>query len=469
VTSGFSNGLLAWVREWRSRSAEAFATMITGGIARGLTLVTILLLAPRLIKSLGDARFGIYVSLVGAIALLGGVDLGYGAATQNRLIRAVETRDEQSRRDTYAYLVRRTAVVTLILVLIVALSGLTGLGAAIIGNVADIPRAEINIAIILFGGSFIVTWMISILRSPFAAERKTYINNIYSATVNACFLASIFLFCDSISTLARLGAVYLLATTLGAAAYLAIFAMSIGPKYVIRTALRRPLNAAVKLGRESVGFAIVQILGICLYQLDVLFVTRFLSPESTTTYYLLQRWTTVFVVFWGLLLPVMWTAFARMWSRKAFADFKTAQRRFLSIAIVLAVTNFVLWALIGPTVLRLLTGRTVEFALSSVLLAASFSSMRICVDSIATLCNSIGATGAQALTATAQCIVSFTVAASLAGSLGINAVLLGQVAGLVFSPLLYLPFAVRRTLGEAEKTENVGSSGANHETIANCC
>lgn len=435
---------------YRRAAATAAAGLIARAVALGLTLVTV----PLTLQYLGSERYGLWVAISSAVALLGFTDLGLGHGVLNAVTGSLAKGDTGVARQQ--------------------ISSAIGLLAAVVMACG---------AALLLVGSFIPWARIAAVHSPEAAAEA----GPALAVAALCFLAGQPIAVASQVRLARQEgwSVHLVAAAGNVAAVMALLVVIAGKGGLPMLALAMSLppilaaavNAALLYGRDapalrpsiklfnrSMGVALLRSGSLFLvlelsmtvaFSSDAIVLAQLRGPEAVATYGVTAR---LFVIPFGLValgLAPLWPAYGEAITRRDLGWVHTTLRRSTIAAGAVAGAGALVLVITGPALIRLWVDGRVDPTFDLVAGFGLWIVLSAVGTSVAMFLNGAGEIKLQAIAASIMAITNLALSIILTVQIGVAGVIWGTVisyAALTLVPMaVYVPRVLRRikTIGPA--------------------
>ncbi|ATC62593.1 hypothetical protein CMV30_00605 [Nibricoccus aquaticus] len=319
-------------------------------VAKAVSALCQLAQVPVAIGYLGNELFGLWMTLVGALAMMAFADLGIGAGVQNE----AAVHFGKDRADD----AQRTGVNGL------AVLGLSGVGLAavlIIGSVClpwarwiGVPDPEIEaeahsgllVLIILFCANLPLT----VLARLAYGLQLGWLANVWYAAINMLTLAVV------------------LAASGGRVGFAGFVAAAAAPSVIGHVALgvhlfrkmgwrifdmpRPDATGMARLFKQGLPFTLPQLGALALSAMPPVLISATLGPAMVTPWSLCQRLLGLFSVLQHVILTQLWPAFSEAHARGDYDWMRRAYRRSVmgtGLLIVLPQITFVVWG--GPAIL----------------------------------------------------------------------------------------------------------------------
>lgn len=423
----------------QERHRHIFLTSLASGFAMLLNIVISLIVIPLSFGYLGVERFGLWMAISSAVAMLGFADLGVGSGLMNAVSYAHGKDDNND--------IRRKIMAGLLLL------GLIGV-VVIIVFIAFYPRIEwsslfktsSSLAIEELAPTIAVVVLFFALSIPAGVGPKVMMGLQMGAYANIW---------RSIGSVAGLVAVLAVIDSKGGLPYLAL--ATVAPPVIVsvlagfyffymqRSSLRPKLSELsiheVKgLANVSGLFLVLQISGLVAFQSDNLIISHYLGSESVAIYAVAFKLFTLPTVFIGLFLAAMWPAYAEAYSRGdkewIYKTFSKSIR--LSSIIVFPIALVLLF--FGKFIIEKWVGRAAVPSWNLLIGLFFWAVLNIFGGNFAVVLNGFGIIRFQVITSASMAIVNIILSVWLVQLIGVAGAVWGSVLSLAF--INYLPTAI---------------------------
>ncbi len=421
------------------RHRQILLTTLSSGIAKLLAAAISFALIPLSLNYLGAERFGLWMTISAAVAMLGIADLGVGSGLMN----AVATDHGKSNIQK----IRRNIAMGILLLGAIALLIL----ASFLIVAPFVPWAQlVNVGSELAVKETVPT--IAVVVIFFALSIPAGIVFKVQMGLQMGFSSNLWLVTGSIVGLAAVlgvihyggGLPYLAAATVGPPVIIGILASV----YFWRTQkpLYRPqfVGLTVREIRSLAGtsglFFILQLSGLIAFQSDNLIIAHYLGPESVALYAVAFKLFTLPSIILSLFLNALWPAYAEAKSRgdKEWVYKSFLKSLYYSTAIVLPLSLAMLFG--GKWIIEQWVGPTIKPTWDLLIGLFLWSVLTIFGGNFAALLNGMGVIRFQVITGVSMAVVNILLSVWLVQKIGVSGVIWGSVLSLVL--IMYLPTGI---------------------------
>jgi O-antigen/teichoic acid export membrane protein len=394
--------------------------------ARGVALLTGLVMVPLTIGYLGSERYGAWVTISSTLSWLYVADLGLG----NGLTSALSEAYGQRRADLAQH---HVATAFWILAGIAAVCGLLFAAifphldwAAVLNVHTPEARAEVAGAVAVAVALYLAAFPLGVIDRVYAAFQEGAIANLWSA----------------LASLAALGAVAFTTRTAGGMVAL-VLALS-GGRLAVQLASGawlfrrdhpelRPAPSAFQPGSLSrltnTGglFFIIQMAGLILFNTDNLIIAQVLGAERVTPYAVTWALFTLPSMAFTLAFPYLWPAYAEAFARKDSAWIRRTFRKSVVVSLTVGLALAVPLVVFGRPLIGIWAGKSAVPPFSLLVWMGIWSLIVAGINPVACLLNSAGHVKGQAIFASLSTAVNVGLSVYWARRYGISGVIAATV------------------------------------------
>jgi O-antigen/teichoic acid export membrane protein len=313
---------------------------------------------PLAIRALGSKQFAVYAMLSAAMSWISVAGLGMGPMLVTQIASAAAVGDYRAQRRLFVSALAPTLAALLLGVS--AVSALLILRPSTLGWLAryDVPRTTILAVGLLFGGSFCLHVVLSLVESLQTGHQEQHFLNSYAFASNVA------------STLALLVVVWLWPTLIGIALAVNVFSLLARIVNSVRFLKARPYlrpcwedfdrPTCRSLVKGGAAYSLQSVGSFLNHQLPLVLVGRVSSAETTATFaVVMSLFLSVFSAV-SMIGSSLWPAIADSvtradyeWPRRTYPRFRAAVMLYAS-AVALA------FVVAGPILLRAIYGASVR-------------------------------------------------------------------------------------------------------------
>jgi O-antigen/teichoic acid export membrane protein len=362
------------------------ANLSSGIVFRILSMISIYLAVPFLLKYLNDTNYGVWVTIFGIINTAYFMDLGIALGLKNQVTKAISTNQ--------LYLAKKyisTAYVTITVISLVSFilvfSFIYSFNMQTLFNVKITEKILKNV---LYISSFLV--LISVVLNIY---KSIFMSFQQSAKVEfAMFLYQLLILIQLIAlpyfikeSLVAVSLVYGLTNISIALFFSFIF-------FYKHKELRPSLSLFEKrivkdIMGSGVQFFIIQMSLIIILSTDNYLITRYISPEETTIYSLINKLFQTFLIASSIIFTPLWALYTSAYQNKDFQWIKNMFKK-LNYLFILLVIGLVIMYFSLDWVLKIWLNRSLEYKPLLIILMAVFVLIRVFGDIYMTFLNGVG-------------------------------------------------------------------------------
>ena len=411
------------------------------GAARVISIGTTLVAVPLLLRYLGAERYGIWVTLASATALLAFADFGLGNGLMNLVARSFGRSDEHE----------AAAAISSAFFLLTAVALAFGFVFLLIypsvqwDRVVNAPRStagEVGPAAFAFVITFLIGLPLSVVPRVFFGYQQGARAALFSAAGSALGLVAILL-----AIRAGLGLAWLVL----AASVPPILGPILGffDLFVRRSRELRPRVALVShrmvaiLIRTGVLFLILQVAASLAFQSGIVIAAHAIGPSAAADLSVLQRLFFLGPTLTALALTPLWPAYGEAIVRGDSAWIRRTLRRSIRATFIFCAGTAIVLGLFADAILQVWVGGEVHATPAVVAGLAVWAVIGPTFNAVGMLFNAAGLLAFQASTASIMAIASIGLSIAGANTFGLAGIAWGTVlAYCAFSALptvAYLP------------------------------
>lgn len=421
------------------RHRQILLTTLSSGVAKILGVIISFATITLTVKYLGTERFGLWMTIGSAVAMLGFADLGVGSGLMNAVANAHGKDDIQEIQKKIAIGVLLLSAFSLLILLVFFIAYPFIAWPQLVNVSTELAYREVapTIAVV------VIFFALSL---PAGIAMKVQMG------LQMGFAANLWLAAGSI-----LGFVAVLAVIFleGGLPYLA--AASVAPPVIMgilagvylfgkQKPFLRPKFSGLKIGDlqtlagTSGLFFVLQISGLIAFQSDNLIIARYLGAEAVAVYAVAFKLFSLPTIILSLFLNAMWPAYAEASSRgdKEWI-YSTFCKSIRFSAIIVFPLSFVL-LIAGKWIIEKWVGPSFDPTWDLLIGLFFWSVLTIFGGNFAALLNGLGVIRFQVMTSVSMAVVNIIVSVWLVQLVGVSGAVWGSVLSLIF--IIYLPTAI---------------------------
>jgi len=311
---------------------------------------------------------------------------------------------------------------------------------------ADLPKL---VALTLC--CFICTTMWGFIQPIYAARQELHIYNLQTLLASLagliCLLAAVYFRSGLLGV-----AISNIGITAGVTALFGlwtIYGRGLGELFPRWSCISGPALRSV--ARAGIGFLVLQICAVAVFQSDAFIISRFLPVDAVTPYSVGQRAFTQLIGILGIVTASLWPAFG---NAKALADvawMRRIYRKVILFSLLIYGAVFALLAILGNRLFALWVGK--QAAPSTLLICAIGINYLLILwaNNHAILLNAIGIIRKQVMIMCIHAIVVIAINIYLVQKMGVVGMAVGGSIAYLSVSAWYLPWLFHKSLGRITK------------------
>ena len=392
-------------KQFGDRSRKSIINIILAFGAKGITILTQLLIVPLTINYVNPTQYGIWLTLSSVIAWIGFFDLGFGNGMRNKVAEAKAKGDIELARQYVSTTYFAIGAIVLSLFVVVQILNLFLSWPAIL-KVDSVYTKELRDVFAIITLFFCFNMVFKLFKSLLMADQKPGVGSWIDVVGQIFSLLAIYLLTRiSEGNLLKLAIFYSGIPTItimivSAYAYRFTSYKQYAPhfKFVKKELIKDILSIGIQ-------FFIIYLCMLVIFQIINVVISRELGPDAVTEYNIAYKYFNIaYSVITIILLP-FWTAFTDAYHKADYSWMKKTKKT-LELIWLVEIVAVVLMVFISPWFYRMWVGGSVSIDLSLSIGMAFF----ILVQSIGTvymhLINGIGTIRIQLIVYVVFAIIS---------------------------------------------------------------
>jgi O-antigen/teichoic acid export membrane protein len=443
----------------QERNRRIALTAVAAAVARGTNILTALISVPLTISYLGAERYGLWMAIISATAVLGFADLGMG----NGLLNAVS---EANGKDDPT-MARRYISSAFSMLCLVACSLAIGFWIIYpwvpwskVFNVSS-PQAmaEAGPTMAVFAASFLINLPLGVVQRVRLGYQEGFSNSVWGAIGGllglAGMLTAIHLQAGLPWLVLAITAGPIVATVLNGVTLFGFQRPEMRPRWT--SALDTTSRSLFNLG---IGFLVLQVAAVLTTTSDNIVVAHVLGLNAVAEYAVAVKLFTVVSMILGFVLRPLWPAYAESIARGDIDWLKRTLARTLLIALWLVGSTSLLLVVFGKPIIRWWVGAEMAPPLALLFGLAVFSVISALGNSVAVFLNAARIIRFQVVTALLMGVGSLVAKIYLGGQLGLPGIIWGTIMASVLFSGIPLLFYVPKVLARLEERPHLAGSHA---------
>lgn len=439
------------------RGGRAKLAISTSLLTRIVGACVSLINVPVAVRYLGNEGYGLLIVVVSVVGWIQLSNMGLGLGLQNALTEQVALGNKKAQQELISTTFFALLGVALLLIVAAVMAFPLINWARVVHLSGDRYAAALPQVVALALGCFISTTLWGFIQPIYAARQELHIYNLQGAIASVAGLVGL------------LVVVYLKGGLLGVAisniGITAAFTAGFGLWTILGRGLMelRPQWSAIratawsKIYRTGLGFFLLQICAVAIFQSDAFIISRFLPIELVTPYSVGQRAFGQLIGVLGIVTVSLWPAFGNAKALEDVVWMHRIYRKVILYSLLSYVAVFLLLGIFGRTLFAIWVGA--NSAPSTLLICAiGFNYLLILwTTNHGVLLNALGVVRKQVFVVASHAIVAVVLNIYLVQKMGTIGLAVGGSLAYLSVSAWYLP----RLLGaELAKIQN-GSDRAN--------
>lgn len=423
----------------RERYRRVLLSGIATGVARGATLLTLVIAVPLLLSHLGQERYGLWATLSSVMALFSFADLGLGSGLMNVVASAHAKNDRAAAAQSVAtvFFLLCGIALTLVVAFLFAFPHVDWAG---LFNVSSpVAAREAGPATAVFVLCFLLSMPLGIVQRIHAGYQESFVGSVWQALGSVLGLAGVVL-------AVRLGAglpavvLALAGSPVLAAAANAIWLFWVRRPWLSPRLSAVDLHASRQLVRTGGLFFVIQLCAAISYQSATLIIARVMGARYVPQYSVPMTLFQLSPWLLSLLMTPLWPAYAESLVSGDLAWIERSFRRSIRLALWVNVPSAVLLMIFGGQIVRLWAGSAVQPGRLLLVSMGAWTILNSFNGPLAMLFNGLTIVRFQVICATLMTVANVILAVLLTPRIGVAGVVVAMVtAQAVF---ILLPSAV---------------------------
>lgn len=439
--------------EGHARSLNARKQILFSFFLKGVNIIIGFVYVPLMLAFVGEVKYGLWLTIGSVISWFSFLDIGLGNGLRNHLAEAFAKEDRLLAKTlvSSAY-----SAVTFVSICALGIFSIVNffLDWDSILRAPDSIEIDLGLIVWLVFSMFCLQLIFKLIGTVLTAGQRPSLNTAIITCGNlvaVSLLLSLVWFSveGSLLMVAILQSVPIVLVLILASLYF-YFADYSDIKPSLKFFDKSKVKGLVGLGAK---FFLLQIGQIVIYTTDNLIITRILGPEEVTTYFVPQKYFSLIILGFSIIMTPLWSAFTEAKAQNDFVWIRSTLKRLMQIWVGFFVLAGVL-LMMSPIVYKLWVGQEVahKITFSLSLLTAVF----VCLSSFASIflnfLNGFGKVSLQTLAIIVAAGINIPLSYYFGKSLGMGStgVILASVVSISFFVVL-MPLQSYKILGGKAK------------------
>jgi len=406
------------------------------GIAKIVALLASLITIPLTIKYLGVERFGLWMTISSAIAMVAFADLGIG----NGLLNAVS--NANGKNDNIAiksYISSAIATLTIIalLVLIIFFTVFQFISWDEVFNVSSLTAAEeAGIATAIMLACFALSLPIGVVQRVQMGLQIGYVAYLWQILGSVLgLIATLVVISFQLGLpsliIAAVG-VPIVANLLNGIVFFLIKRRDLAPsiQFVHR-------DAVSKVFHTGMLFLVLQIAGLVAFQSDALIISHYLGPAAVAEYFVVLKLFSIPGMILSFYLMALWPAYGDAYSRGETNWIRDTYKKSLHYSLILTIPMTGFLVVFGTLLIEMWVGSSVSPSIELILGMGLWALLTVWGGNYSTLLNGLHVIKFQVITSVLMAVFNVFISIWLVKKVGISGAIFGSVLSLIL--VSYIP------------------------------
>lgn len=341
------------------RSKKSVVNIILSFGAKGISIITQLLIVPMTINYVNPTQYGIWLTLSSIIAWIGFFDLGFGNGMRNKVAEAKAKGDIELAKRYVSTTYFAIGAIVAVLFVAVELINLFLSWSSIL-KVDELYNEELRKVFAILTAFFCLSMVVKLFKSLLNADQKPGVASWVDVLGQLISLGVIYLLTKfSEGSLLRLATFYsgipaLTVLFISAIAYRFTPYRQYAPQY--RFVKKELIKDIMNIG---IQFFIIYVCMLVIFQVINIVITRELGPESVTEYNIAYKYFNIAYSVIVIVLSPFWSAFTDAYHKKDFVWMRKAKSMLEKIWLC-EVVVMILMVVIAPWFYKVWIGESVQ-------------------------------------------------------------------------------------------------------------
>ena len=423
----------------RERYRRVLLSGITTGMARGATLLTLVIVVPLMLSHFGQERYGLWATLSSVMILFTFADLGLGSGLMNTLAGALSRNDRElaSLSVSTAFYLLCGIALTLAVGFAVAFPHVAW--ARVFNVSSPLATLEAGPATAVFAACCLVGLPLGIVQRIHAGYQEGFVASLWQALGSVLGLGGVLVAVHRDAGLPWV-VLALAGSPVVAAAANCLWLFGSRRPWLRPQLSRVDARASRQLVRIGFGFFALQVLAVLSYQTGTLIIAHVMGARYVPQYSVPMTLFQISPWILSLVVTPLWPAYAESVVTGDFTWVEKSFRGSIGLSLLLNVPSAVLLATFGPQILRIWVGNTVQPGRFLLLSMAAWTILNSFNGPLAMLFNGLAIIRFQVICATLMTLANLTLAVLLTRRIGVAGVVVAiDTAQLLF---ILIPSAV---------------------------
>lgn len=425
----------------RERYRRAFLAGAASAVARGVSILTVLISIPVTLKYLGVDRFSVWMTITSLTALLAFADFGLGNGLMNVVARCHADGDRDGLRAyTMAALLALGGLALLVTLVALVAAPYIPWASLLAVNPRLLPGVELAQVMTVFIICMAVGIPLTVVQKVQLALQMGYLASLWQLLSSVLALVALL-----IAVALRAPLAWLVLASLGTPSV--VLAASAMVFWTVQRPAERPAFALARwshgfeLARWGGLFFVLQVASAVAYASDTLVIAHVLGPQSVAQYSVASRLMEGLFMVGALFLTPLWPAYADAYARGDDRWIKKTLRVSLVFTALSTAAAAAVLVLVSRPLTAVWVGHRVEYSLGLFAVFAIWVVFKAAGNALSMFLNGVGWISFQALVGALFATAVIPLKIWLAQALGVMGVPLALT--LAYALIVVVPFALR--------------------------
>lgn len=327
-------------------------------LIRGLTIIVGLVLVPLTISYITVKEYGFWLTVSSAVSWLAFFDIGLGHGLRNNLTVALANKDyDKAKRlisTAYMLLISISLAIFIIGTIVIPLINWN-----VLLNIKGIEIETVNLSIYIIVSGFCLQFVLNIINSVLLAAHRASESSLLNFIAQLVLLICIFILKefshpDIVKLTIFSTAIPIVVSILYTLYFFLYSERSIKPNLFIFE--KASLKKIFGLG---IGFFLIQIGTLVLYQTDNFIISKLFGAEAVTEFNIAFKLFSLITMLNFIFVTPYWSAFTDAWSRKDYLWMQKNMKMLRLIWLVFTAAAFFIYIL-SQDLIKLWVGDAVD-------------------------------------------------------------------------------------------------------------
>jgi len=428
-------------------------TTVTAAAARGVALAAMLISVPLTLGYLGPERFGLWMTVVAVIAMLGFADFGLGNGILNAVSHASGRNDRQAIHQSVSNgILMLTAIGAMVLfAFLIAYQFVPW--PAVFNVHTETAAIESGPVVLVLLACFVATLPLGATHKIQLGLQQGYWGNLWEAVGGVVGLLGIV-----VAIQLEAGLPWIALAMAGsplifrAVNTLAFFGYQ---ETALRPRFRHfDFSAIRRLVRTGSLFFVLQLAVIVGFQSDNIIIARIMGVEAVAGYDVALKLSTLPAMFIGFVVVAQWPAYGEALTRGDSGWIRQTFVRTLRLSLLFAIPFALFLLFWGDALIRIWAGPEVVPSATLLIGISVWSVLLVLGTVIAALLNGLHVVKFQAINASLMATANILISIYLVGKIGVAGAILGTISAYTIFTLFPCWYYIRRHISVFQFTKS---------------